>query len=278
MDRQVIVTRPQAEAVAWVAALQQAGIQARMLPLIEIEPTQKAPVLPLDWLGSVASKALMFVSPAAARHGLAGPRSGTDALSWLRRADCRLWVTGPGTARELQMLGLPLHIVDQPASDAKDLDSEALWRIVSRQVRAPFHLLVLRGRDVPGGQVGRPWLADRVQQAGGAVRESVVYERLQPAWNEQQELQARGFCEDGSIWLLTSSQAIRNLQGLLPGQDWSKARALTTHGRIAESARQLGFGVVVESRPGLDALIPSIKSSDEFGPFPSRASDSGASV
>lgn len=276
MERQVIVTRPMAEAEEWVAALQQAGIQARMLPLIEIEPTPEAPVLPLDWLGSVALFALMLVSPAAARHGLARPQAGTEVVSWLRMTGGRCWVTGPGTAMELQRLGLPPQLVDQPGGDAKELDSEALWRVVAAQVRPPFHLLILRGRDVPGGQLGRPWLADQVQQAGGEVREAVVYERLQPLWDEPLELQARSLCVDGSIWLFTSSQAIGNLQRLLPGQDWSQAHGLTTHSRIAQSARQLGFGVVVESRPGLDALISSIKSSDEFGPFPSRAREPGS--
>jgi uroporphyrinogen-III synthase len=63
-----------------------------------------------------------------------------------------------------------------------------------------------------------------------------------------------------SAWLFSSSQAIANLLTLEPRADWSGARAVATHPRIAESARSAGFGVVCESRPGLDAVIAALES------------------
>ncbi|MGJ4749178.1 hypothetical protein ACQV5M_22630, partial [Leptospira sp. SA-E8] len=44
---------------------------------------------------------------------------------------------------------------------------------------------------------------------------------------------------------------IRNLRRLLPRQDWRQARALATHARIAQAAREAGFGQVEISRPAL---------------------------
>ena len=37
-------------------------------------------------------------------------------------------------------------------------------------------------------------------------------------------------------------------------------RALATHPRIAQAARDAGFSVVSESRPGMDDLVASIES------------------
>ena len=52
----------------------------------------------------------------------------------------------------------------------------------------------------------------------------------------------------------------RHLRGLLPGADFTHAHALATHPRIAQAARETGFGVVHESPPRLDDVVASIKS------------------
>jgi uroporphyrinogen-III synthase len=71
---------------------------------------------------------------------------------------------------------------------------------------------------------------------------------------------ARQAATDGSVWLFSSAQALANLRRLLPGQDWSGARAVATHPRIAAAVRNAGFGVVCESRPVLAELVASIES------------------
>jgi uroporphyrinogen-III synthase len=40
--------------------------------------------------------------------------------------------------------------------------------------------------------------------------------------------------------------------------DWSQATALTTHPRIAASARTAGFGKVFSCRPALDAVVAQL--------------------
>jgi uroporphyrinogen-III synthase len=65
---------------------------------------------------------------------------------------------------------------------------------------------------------------------------------------------------DGSVWLFSSSEAIGNLVAACAGQSWSRAKAVVTHARIAQAARQAGFSVVCESRPTLAALMASIES------------------
>jgi uroporphyrinogen-III synthase len=65
--------------------------------------------------------------------------------------------------------------------------------------------------------------------------------------------------QDGSVWLLSSSEAAANLNALMPGLPLQNACAVATHPRIAHAARVAGFKVVTESRPMLDAVARSIK-------------------
>ena len=71
---------------------------------------------------------------------------------------------------------------------------------------------------------------------------------------------ARAALQDGSLWLLSSSEAVANLRGWLPEADFSRARALASHPRITEAARAAGFGHVDGCRPPLEDVVRSIKS------------------
>ena len=55
-------------------------------------------------------------------------------------------------------------------------------------------------------------------------------------------------------------EAVANLRGWLPDADFSRARALASHPRIAEVARAAGFGHVDGCRPPLEDVVRSIKS------------------
>jgi uroporphyrinogen-III synthase len=103
-------------------------------------------------------------------------------------------------------------------------------------------------------------LASRVIEAGGEVQYAVAYQRQLPDWTTERGELAAQAASDGSIWLFSSSQAIRNLATLCPDQTWNHARAVVTHARIAQTALALGFGDVLESRPSIPALVASIES------------------
>jgi uroporphyrinogen-III synthase len=64
---------------------------------------------------------------------------------------------------------------------------------------------------------------------------------------------------DGSVWLFSSSEALTFLPAL-PGVQWSAARAIATHPRIADAARAAGWGTVLQSRPALADIRQSIES------------------
>ena len=256
----LIVTRPALEAPRWVAALSARGWPVRAWPLIDIEPVRSDTVraalaeAAADW---PRFDAIMFVSGNAVR-GLCQARlaQGMAAVD----AGPRLWVTGAGTAKALLDAGASGSAIDRPDVRQSASDSEGLWAEVRRQVKPGWRVLIVRGGNSQEQAEGRDWLAKTLVAHGALVRECVAYLRHAPVWDEAQTQAAQRAAADGSIWLCASAEGLNHLARLLPQQDWSKARALATHPRIALVARRLGFGVVVESMPSLDAVAASIES------------------
>ena len=121
-------------------------------------------------------------------------------------------------------------------------------------------MLIVRGGDADGASAGRDWLADQVAAAGGRAEMVVSYLRKPPQPSPAQLQQAVDAARGGDVWLFSSSQAVAHLRALLPQQDWSQARAVATHARIAQAARRAGFGVVCESRPALEAIVAALES------------------
>jgi uroporphyrinogen-III synthase len=244
----VIVTRPQHEARHWVEQLQGVGFDALALPLIEVAAaTDTQPVLQA-WLNLHHFDAVMLVSGNAVDHFFALQPAAVLAYP-------RFWVTGPGSYAALtQRAGVPAHCIDSPNSDMGQFDSEALWSLVFGQVQVGTKVLIVRGagRNANGALgVGRDWLAQHITQAGGRVTEVVAYQRLCPAFDEQQLALISGSATDGSVWIFSSSEALENLKISFPVQQWQQAKAVVTHHRIGLAASNAGFGTVLESRPVL---------------------------
>jgi uroporphyrinogen-III synthase len=249
----VIVTRPEREAARWVDDLRAAGMDAVALPLIAIAPLEDPAALDAVWQKVPGYDALMFVSAAAAEHFLS--RRGARQLP---RA--RFWATGPGTVRGLREAGVPAASIDAPAADAAQLDSEALWERVRPQVHPGARVLIVRGGDASGQAVGREWLAREIAAAGGACDAVAAYRRLSPPWSDAARRLVDESSAGSAVWLFSSSEAIANLRRQASGTDWRAACAVVTHERIADAARDAGFGRVHVSSPGLPALIASIES------------------
>ena len=179
----------------------------------------------------------------------------------------RAWAPGPGTARALEQAGVPSSSIDGPAPDAPQFDSEALWQQVSAQIQPGDRVLIVRGRSAtPQGAhksaqgSGRDWLARQIEAAGGTVEFVVAYQRGAPQLTDAEVALAHQAAGDGSVWLLSSSEAVAHLGQALPLVDWGAAIALATHPRIAEAARAAGFGTVRECRPALADVVASIES------------------
>jgi uroporphyrinogen-III synthase len=279
----IIVTRPRLEADSWVKQLRALHLDAVALPLIHIG----APADNQDVTKACENlhqyRAVMFVSSNAVRYfyavnmPIARNFAACTAIEKIanlseNRAKPRLWATGPGTREALLAHTVPSDLIDSPASDAVQFDSETLWNIVKHQVKAGDKVLIVRGRSLSLKDVersesvnmnGRPWLADQLTAAGAQVDEVVSYERSAPVFDAAELALLHQASADQSIWLFSSSEAIANL-GAVTGMDlalnWSQARAIATHPRIAQAARNAGFGVVYESRPLLTDVAAKLES------------------
>ena len=267
----LVVTRPAGEAERWALALQDHHWPAQVLPLIEIcEPQSPAlqPALAQARNGWSQWDALMFVSSAAVKHFFgAGEGLAPDT------ALTRFWAPGPGTgaalAEALKLVGASADRIDAPPVDAQQFDSEALWPVVRDQMVPGKRLLIVRG-TAPGADTvapssalagqGRDWLIQRCEALGAEVQACVAYERRPPLWDAGMRAKALAAGQPGSVWLLSSSEAVHNLQAGLGQTDWSRAAALATHERIARAAREAGFGEVRTSRPALPDVLRALES------------------
>lgn len=267
--RRAIVTRPERDATQWVVHLHARGIDAVALPLIAIRgcahPEARA-ALQAAREAWPRWRAVMFVSSNAAHHFFDPPGTGAALFAGDPAALPRIWAPGPGTAQALRQAGVPAEAIDRPAPDAAQFDSESLWAQVAPQVRQGDRILIVRGaqadsdgRDTVAG-TGREWLAQQIAAAGGHAEFVAAYERGAPDFSAEQLALARTAATDGSLWLFSSSEAVAHLGAALPGQDWSGARALATHPRIAQAAQDAGFGAVRQCRPALNDVVASIES------------------
>ena len=257
----VIVTRPAREAQRWVQDLSAQGLQAQALPLIEVGPVADPAAVQQAWQHLADYVGVMFVSGNAAEHFFMSKPPLAPVFIAQAAIKTRAWATGPGTAQALLRAGVEAQWLDAPAHDAGQFDSEALWQVVAGQVQPGDRVLIVRGGDAVGstGQgSGREWFANRVAQAGGRADFVVAYQRFAPDFSAAERQLACQAASDGSVWLFSSTEAVANLCAALPGQNWARARALATHARIAQAAKQAGFGVVGESRPTQPDVVAAL--------------------
>jgi uroporphyrinogen-III synthase len=254
----VIVPRPKNEARQWVATLTDAGYDAQALPLIGVLPAPDPSAVVAAWQRLNTFDAIMFVSGNAVDHFFALKPALALEFTAQDATKIRAFVTGPGSFSALKRAQVEPERIDMPDREAGQFDSEALWQVVAKQVRPGCRVLIVRGISSAGA--GRDWFAEQVRSAGGVVEFVVSYQRRQPQLLAEEREMACKAATDGSVWLFSSSEAIANLLAECPDQNWAQAKAVVTHSRIAQAAREAGFCVVCESRPTLADLMASIES------------------
>lgn len=289
----MLVTRPDQDAQLWVRQLLDAGVQAEALPLIEIGPASAASdVLALQqaWQTLDHYAACLFVSGNAVDYFFKqmGSRAGVSrtslAINNIAKEKCapvpaqlRLMAPGPGTAAALVAHGVAPAQIDMPPADAGQFDSQNLWKVVGQRDWRGRRVLIVRGCTPatqpatsadPTSASGRDWITRQWEAAGATVACVTVYERRAPQLTAWQLKRARSASHDGTFWLFSSSEAVANLisQSSLSAMDWSQARAVATHPRIASSLRAAGWGVVVASRPTLMDIVASVRSIESGHP------------
>ncbi|MBO4119579.1 fused uroporphyrinogen-III synthase HemD/membrane protein HemX [Cupriavidus gilardii] len=266
----VVVTRPAGQSRQLTEALQAAGVDVLSFPLLAIGPAADDAPLRAALARLPDFALVVFVSPNAIAYAL-------DALA-LAQGAAPVWpesvpvaVVGPASVAALAERGIaaPRHRVISPAGAdgrAADLDpadarfdSEALWAQLDVPALAGREVLIVRGNG------GREWLGDQLREAGATVHAVEAYQRTMPVPGSMQWQAVRDGLKPGAppqAWLLTSSEAVRNLDrlardNLSPQEDAAlrEVQCIAPHARIAEQAATLGFTRVLLAAPGDEGLL-----------------------
>lgn len=246
----VLVTRPMAQANTWVKDLMAQGVDAVALPLIDIVPLANELHLTAAWSGLADYRLVMFVSPNAAEHFFVAASRGVWPQHLLAASP------GPGTSASLRVFGIPPKCIIEPALDAPQFDSEALWQQLQPHDWRQARVLVVAGAG------GRDWLAQQLKQAGARVDHLLVYRRGPPQWTPHL-LQLVGQAQSipgNHLWFFSSSEAVGQLLSRFPSPTWIQSRAIVTHPRIAQAAIDAGFSHVITSRANFEAVLACIQS------------------
>ncbi len=256
---QVLVTRPLQDAATWILALKHAGLEAVEFPLLQVNATLTSKEAPAVLQRLQQSQAVMFVSANAVRFLAEALK---HQAGWVEHftSQARVWCTGPGTAAALLKVGIPASQIDQPAVTAAQLDSEALWAQVQKQATLGFQVLFIRGTDETGAIAGRDWLVQQLEHKGASAQAIAAYQRVPTPLTALLQAQVQQHVARGAVWLFSSSACLQSLVDQCHGQDWSTAKAVVTHPRIAALAQQLGWPRPSIAAPGLDSMLASIKS------------------
>ncbi|MFM8768897.1 MAG: uroporphyrinogen-III synthase [Rubrivivax sp.] len=240
----LIVTRPRDQAAEWVRVLNGWGLKAEALPLIDIGSAPDPAAVQRSWGQLPDLHFVMFVSANAVEQFFELRPAKADWPSGLSAGS-----TGQGTSAALRARGVPQMLIEQPAPGDPS-ESEALWRQIAHWPWTGRRVLVVRGEE------GRDWLSEQFRQAGASVAFVAAYRRRPPTWTPEQNrlLQQALAAPAAHLWLFSSSEAVRHLRSLVPGATWSGSRALATHPRIAEAAREAGFAQVLIVEPSLEAV------------------------
>lgn len=260
----IIVTRPSGQARQLIevltSAIEKSGVANRSfpeilsLPLLTIAP--KTDKLLAEHIVAVLNDAdlAIYVSPNAIESVMRLMERDWQDLSM---EIIPIGVMGGSSKQALKNHGVGLEQKPTPIilpQKNENWDSEGLWQeLQSLQWNWQNKKVVIFK-----GDGGRDWLADTLKKAGATVEAISTYSRVpldidNPTWEAIREVDW-----SKSLWLLTSSEAVRYLGEVIKDQftqKLSSASALCPHHNIADAAELIGFGEVFTCDPGDEALV-----------------------
>jgi uroporphyrinogen-III synthase len=254
MPDPVVITRPRAQAQALADSVAALGRETVLLPLLEIFPLADQSRLQ-GALADAAGYALVaFVSPNAIDAAFAHVKRWPDgvALAVLGETS-RACLARHGVNDSNATIFSPL--------DPTRSDSEHLLRALRMDTLAGQRVLIVRG------ETGRELMADGLRAAGAVVTTVAAYRRRVPAMTPQLASTLRQLLARQNDWIITSSEALRGLVGLVAQLDAGASVAkmqqqhlIVPHARIAETANWLGLTRLTLAGSGDASLLAALQS------------------
>jgi uroporphyrinogen-III synthase len=254
----VVITRPRRQAEPLAAAVAALGRRPLILPLLEIGPAPDPALLARVLAGLDRYALVAFVSPNAVDAAFAHIEAWPDGVD--------IAVVGEGSRAALARHGVidgkaRIHAPHDPARS----DSEHLIEALDLGAIAGRRVLVVRGDG------GREVLPDALRAAGCHVETVAAYRRAVPSLDAQMAASLRALLAEANDWIITSSEALRGLAGLVQELDapldttsnvakLQQQRLIVPHSRIAETAWALGFTEVTLTGSGDERLLAALQS------------------
>lgn len=170
-------------------------------------------------------------------------------------------VMGEGSRRALTAHGIDPARVSIYSPRGSRTDSETLLEVLDTEVLHGRKVVIFRGES------GRELLAERLREAGADVVQVAAYRRSAPIMDLARAAQLQALLAGKNDWIVTSSEALRNLGqavAALPGNDavakMQQQRLFVPHARIAETAEAAGFLDVHLTASGDEALLGALQS------------------
>ncbi|MCE3263607.1 MAG: uroporphyrinogen synthase [Pseudoduganella sp.] len=253
MTRPVILTRPLAQAEPLASRIRALGRAVEVLPLLDISPLPDQAPLREALAGLAAYQLVAFVSPNAIEAAFAHIPAWPPGL--------RAAVVGEGSRQALLARGVPAGLIASPADPAHS-DTEHLLQALDLHALRGARVLLVRGES------GRELMADSFRAAGADVTVLPAYRRAVPPLTPALAARLRALAgAPGAEWIVTSSEALRGLLGLLAQLNrptivatMQHQHLIVPHARIAETARELGFRHVTLTGSGDERMLAALQS------------------
>ena len=260
MPDPVVITRPRAQAEPLAEAVAALGRTAVVLPLLEIGPADDPERLRAVLARLAAQPAdyalVAFVSPNAVDAAFAHIAHWPEGVP--------LAVVGEGSRMALArhgVTGANASIYSPAEQDPSD--SEHLLKQLDLARLAGRRVLIVRGDS------GRELLADHLRAAGAQVDTVAAYRRSVPSLTPALANRLNALLAQPNDWIITSSEALRGLAGLVGQLDpvagmnrLRGQRLIVPHARIAETARALGFTKITLTGSGDARLLATLQSQE----------------
>lgn len=239
--RGIVITRPAHQAQLLADLIRAAGGSPILFPVLEILDTEDLKPLYalIDRLGDF--DIAIFISPNAVNKAL-------NLIAARRQLPPRLLFAaiGNSSVKALRRFGITRVI-----APARKFDSEALLAMDEFKDVASRRIIIFRGDG------GRELLGDTLVARGATVEYAECYRRSKPNLDTAPLMKAWARSELHAI-IVTSSEGLRNLFDMVGklGQTWlRKTPVFAPFPRIADTARDLGLSVVIETEPGDQGIV-----------------------
>jgi uroporphyrinogen-III synthase len=249
----VVITRPIEQAQPFAQRVAAMGRSAIIFPLLEVQPLADPAPLRAALADLTGYAMVAFVSPNAIDATFSIVRS------WPK--DVALAVMGEGSRVALARHGLTsanARIVSP--RDPVRTDSETLLDALDLQALQGKRILIVRG------ETGRELLADALRAAGIDVVQVAAYRRNAPVLDEARRRQLTELLNSEHDWIITSSEALRNLVQMVAqvsGNDgvakMLQQKIIIPHRRIEETAKGLGFRQLTLTGSGDEQLLAALQ-------------------